>query len=149
MLLPRKNNCYVDDFFAAPAFFEDFFGDDFFGNMGNKELSMMKTDIKHEDGKYKLEVELPGYNKEDITAELKDGNLTISAVTKTEDEKKDDKGNYLRRERYFGSCKRSFYVGKDVTENDINAGFENGVLKLEFPDNLQKKEDEKKLISIA
>ncbi len=149
MLLPRKNNCYVDDFFAAPAFFDDFFRDDFFGNMGNKELSMMKTDIKHEDGKYKLEVELPGYNKEDITAELKDGNLTISAVTKTEDEKKDEKGNYLRRERYFGSCKRSFYVGKDVTENDINAGFENGVLKLEFPDNLQKKEEEKKLISIA
>ena len=119
------------------------------------------TDIKEYDDKYELEMEFPGYDKSDIKAELKNGYLIVSAehvekkdttedtAEETEAAEKKAEPKYLCRERFYGKVERSFYVGKDVTENDINAGFENGVLKLEFPDNLQKKEDEKKLISIA
>ena len=101
--------------------FDDFF-DDFARPMNvihyaNPTPSAMKTDVKETDAGYELDIDLPGYKKEDVKAELKDGYMTISAEKKSEDGEKDEKsGKYLRRERYYGSCSRSFYVGEDVTE---------------------------------
>ncbi len=114
-----------------------------------KELGIMKTDVKeHEDG-FEIDIDLPGYPKENVNAELKDGYLTVSAETQSDTGNKDEKGNYIRRERYFGSCKRSFYVGEDITEEDIKAKFENGVLKINVPKKEAKpKVEEKKFIQI-
>lgn len=95
--------------------------------------SLMKTDVKENDKGFELDVELPGYKKEDVKALLKDGVLTISASENKETEEKDENGKFIRRERYFGSCSRSFFVGDQVTEDDIKAKFENGVLKLTVP----------------
>ena len=118
--------------------FDDFF-DDFARPMNviryaNPTPSAMKTDVKETDAGYELDIDLPGYKKEDVKAELKDGYMTISAEKKSEDGEKDEKsGKYLRRERYYGSCSRSFYVGEDVTEEDIKAKFEDGILKISVP----------------
>lgn len=98
--------------------------------------TLMKTDIKETDAGYELDIDLPGYQKEDVRAQLKDGYLTISAETGSdgsEKEEKDANGKYIRRERYYGSCSRSFYVGEDITEEDIRAKFENGILKMFVP----------------
>ena len=103
--------------------------------------SMMRTDVKEADGKYELAMDLPGFRKEDIKASLKDGYLTISAVTDRSDDKKDENGRYIRRERYSGSCSRSFYVGESVREEDIKAKFEDGTLTVLVP----KEENEPKL----
>ena len=92
---------------------------------------------------------LPGYNKDDVNAELKDGYLIISASTDTNNEEKDNEGRYIRRERYIGSCRRSFYVGEDITQDDIKAKFENGTLNLIIPKkDAQPKVEEKKCITI-
>ena len=102
--------------------FDDFFDFDypFRGYQRANTESLMKTDIKEHEHGYELEVSLPGYKKEDIHAELKDGYLTIQAATTKNNDQKDEKtGNYIRRERYSGSCSRSFYVGKDITQEDI------------------------------
>ncbi len=93
----------------------------------------MRTDVQESDTGYKLDIELPGVRKENLSVALKDGYLTIHAETKSEDEQKDSNGNYIRRERFFGTCSRSFYVGEDVTEQDIKAQFQNGVLTLCIP----------------
>ncbi|MCB6202042.1 Hsp20/alpha crystallin family protein [Extibacter muris] len=95
--------------------------------------SMMRTDVKEVDGKYELEMDLPGFRKEDIKASLKDGYLTISAVTDRNNDKKDENGRYIRRERYSGSCSRSFFVGESVREEDIKAKFEDGTLTVLVP----------------
>ena len=98
---------------------------------------------------YKLDMELPGYKKEDISVELKDGVLMVKAETKNEVEEKDEKGNYIRRERHYGSCNRSFYVGDAITEEDIMARYEDGVLKIEIPEKEEpEKVEEKKHIEI-
>ena len=107
----------------------------------------MKTDIKENEKDYELSVELPGYKKEDVNAELKDGYLIINATNEKNDEEKDEKG-YIRKERYYGSFTRSFYVGKDVKEEDIKAKFENGVLILDIPKEVEKLPEEKKYIAI-
>lgn len=132
--------------------FDDFFGFDYpvrsFQSVDAGD--MMKTDVKENETGYELDISLPGYKKEDIQAELKDGYLTVSASTSKKTEEKDEKtGRYIRRERYTGSCKRSFYVGEAITQEDIRAKYEDGVLKLAVP----KKEvkpavEEKKYISI-
>ena len=97
----------------------------------------------------KLDVDLPGYKKEDIKAELKDGTLTISASTNTEKEDKDKDGKFIRRERFSGSCSRSFYVGENLDQEDIKAKFENGILKLFVPKKEAKPEiEESKYIAI-
>lgn len=111
--------------------------------------AVMRTDVKESDAGYELHIELPGYKKEDVKAELKDGNLTISASRKTEEEKKDENGSFIRRERFNGNCSRTFYVGDAVEETDIKAKFEDGVLKVFVP----KKEvkpavEERKYITI-
>ena len=95
--------------------------------------SLMKTDIRDMDQSYELDIDMPGFRKEDIKAELKNGYLTIEARTSRDNDEQDEKGRYIRRERYCGSCQRSFYVGKEVTQEDIKARFENGILKLTVP----------------
>lgn len=114
-----------------------------------RESALMKTDVKERDGAYELEMELPGYKKEDVTAQLKNGYLTISASKNTSNEQKDENGRYIRRERYVGQCARSFYVGEEVRQEDIKAKFENGILTLVVPKEEPKKPvEESKFIAI-
>ena len=109
----------------------------------------MKTDVKETDKAYELDIDLPGFDKENVQIELNDGYLTINASTNKEKEDKDENGTFLRKERFVGSCRRSFYVGDDVSEDDITAKFENGILNINVPKKeLPKPEDRKRLISI-
>ena len=109
----------------------------------------MKTDVKETDKAYELDIDLPGFDKENVQIELNDGYLTINASTNEEKEDKDENGTFLRKERFVGSCRRSFYVGDDVSEDDISARFENGILSINVPKKeLPKPEDRKRLISI-
>ena len=123
--------------------FDDFFDDFMKPSRGRRyipspSVSVMKTDVKETKDGFELDIDLPGYNKEDVKAQLKDGYLTINAEAKSEKDEKDEDGKkYIRRERYYGSCSRSFYVGDRVTEEDIKAKFENGILRVTVP----KKED--------
>jgi HSP20 family molecular chaperone IbpA len=131
---------------------DDFFGFDhpFRGYQRTDANELMKTDVKEHEDRYELEVSLPGYKKEDIHAELKDGYLVINAATSQSSDEKDEKtGKYIRRERYSGSCSRSFYVGEELTQEDIKAKYENGVLAITIPKKEPKKlEEEKKVIAI-
>lgn len=99
---------------------------------------MMKTDVKETDQGYEVTMNLPGIKKENVKAELKEGYLTISAASGSENDEKDKDGKYIRRERYYGSCSRSFYVGEEVTQEDIKAKFEDGTLKLTIPKKEEK-----------
>jgi HSP20 family molecular chaperone IbpA len=128
MLMPSL----FDQSFAGRVF-DDFLHTPFSFQTVDAAGSSMSTDVKEFDDKYQLELELPGFAKEDLKAELKDGYLTVKAEHSKEKETKDEKGKYIRRERYYGTYQRSFYVGTDVTEKDIKASFENGVLKLDIP----------------
>ena len=111
--------------------------------------SLMKTDIRETDGSFELDIDMPGFNKEDLKAELKEGYLTISASTNKDNGEKDENGRYIRRERYVGSCSRSFYVGEDIKQDDIKAKFENGILKISVPEKeAQPKVEEDKHIAI-
>ncbi len=128
MLMPRRNSFDV---------FDDFLRDDFFDR---RENQLMKTDIKETKDKYIIEMDLPGYEKDNINLSLKDGYLTVTAkVEKEHNDNKEEK--FVRRERFYGECSRSFYVGKEVTEEEIEAEFKNGTLKIEVP----KKDEHKKL----
>ena len=141
MLFGRTSNLF-DDFFG------DMFGGDFF-DTSSRMPQLMKTDVVEKDGQYMLDVELPGYDKNDISAELKDGYLTIMANKDQTIENKDKKSNYVRKERYTGSCQRSFYVGDDVKEEDIQAGFKDGILKIAVrKPELKEIKDDRKLIPI-
>ena len=124
------NDNLFDDFFEFP-FFDDRAERKLYGHNAK---NIMKTDIKeHKDG-YELEIDLPGFHKDEIQAELKDGYLTISAAKQlNQDEKEKESGKYIRRERYSGSCQRSFYVGDEITQEDIKAEFKHGILKLFVP----------------
>lgn len=134
--------------------FDDFFEFPFFDDRAEKKLyghnakNIMKTDIKeHKDG-YELEIDLPGFHKNEIQAELKDGYLTISAAKQLNQDEKES-GKYIRRERYTGSCQRSFYVGEDITQEDIKAEFKHGILKLFVPKKEVKPQvEERKFVSI-
>lgn len=128
MLLPSIfHNNFVDDFFDDD--FDDMLAFPSFGMF--PAAGWMNTNIKDLGNEYQLEIELPGFDKKDISAHLDKGYLIITA-TRQED-KKDKKGRYIRRERYSGSCKRSFYVGEKLKEEDFKASFENGVLTISFP----------------
>ena len=139
MLMPsifREN--LLDNFFDAP-----------FSAFRNDTTDLMRTDIEETEQGYEVTINLPGVKKEDVQAELKDGYLTIHASTNTSRDEKDDNGRYIRRERYSGSCSRSFYVGDEVTEEEVKAKFENGTLKLSVPKKEAKPAvEEKKYISI-
>ncbi len=142
------------------SLFDDFMSDFPFDNRdmekmerklyGHHAKNVMKTDIKEVENGYEFEIDLPGFTKDEVTAELKDGYLTITAskgVDKDEQEK--DTGKYIRKERYAGACGRSFYVGEDVTEEDIKAQFQHGILKLFVPKKEAKPAvEQKKYISI-
>ena len=112
--------------------------------------NLMKTDIKEMKDGYELEIDLPGFKKDEVTAELKDGYLTVSAAKGLDqDEQEKETGRYIRRERYAGACQRSYYVGEDITEEDIKAEFKHGILKLFVPKKEAKPAvEEKKYITI-
>ena len=119
----RSNDNMFDTF--------DNFARDFFRS-SNTSLPAFRTDIREVDGKYVLEAELPGFNKEDISLDVKDGILTITAEHKESSDQKDEKGNYLRRERRYGSFSRSFDI-TGIDEAGITAAYNNGVLELNLP----------------
>ena len=135
----------MDDFF-------DDFDKGFFRNrpaVRTERASLMRTDIKETESSYELDVELPGYRKEDLELELNGGYLNITAAKDTTNEEKNEAGKVIRRERYTGSMKRSFYVGDELTEEDIKARFEDGILKLSIPKKQpEEKIPEKKTIAI-
>ncbi len=136
MMIPRRN-----DFDLLSEMFRDPFFDE-------RESRVMKTDIKENKDKYVIDIDLPGYEKENIKIEVEDGYLTVHATIDSNKEEKEE-GKFVRKERYMGSCSRSFYVGDDVKEEDIKATFRNGILKLEVPKVEEKKElPEKKYIQI-
>ena len=124
-----------DDFMRDFPFFDENAGNKIEKKLyGRHAKNMMNTDIKELEGGYELEMDLPGFTKDEITAELKDGYLTISASKGLDkDEQEKETGKYIRRERYAGACQRSFYVGEDITEQDIKAEFKHGILKLFVP----------------
>ena len=115
----------------------DSFNDEFFGKRnplyGKNASRVMKTDIKEVDGRYVIDIDLPGFKKDEIQAQISDGYLTISASKGLDKDQKDDKGRYIRRERYCGECSRSFYISDGITEKDVSAKFEDGILKLSIP----------------
>ena len=110
--------------------------------------NLMKTDIREHDAGYELDIDLPGFKKDEIRAELENGYLTISATKGTSNDEKNKEGKYIRRERYTGTMQRSFYVGDDVTQEDIKAKFEDGILKLSIPKKDAHAVETKKTISI-
>ena len=109
------------------------------------DISVMKTDIREKEGYYYLDIDLPGYKKEDIKITLFNGDLTVSAEKCVSNE---EAGKVIRVERFTGSCSRSWYIGRSVSDADISAKFENGILTVSFPCEITKKESEKKLIDI-
>ncbi|MBQ6384804.1 MAG: Hsp20/alpha crystallin family protein [Lachnospiraceae bacterium] len=125
----------------VPSLFTDNFVNDFFNDAFDRTpamfkasgSTMMSADIKEYKDHYELGLELPGYKKEDVTASLKDGYLTIEAKRETDSNAGDDGGRYIRRERFVGTLTRSFYVGEDVKQEDIKARFDNGVLDINVP----------------
>ena len=142
-LTPRTNfgalsfNDFVDDMFSSPFF-----------RGSRTQMPSMKTDIKEKDGMYLLDIDLPGFEKENIKAELNDGYLTISATRNTSEDKSDEESGYVYRERSCGSCSRSFYVGENLTQEDIKAKYENGILRLSVPKKEAKPVETKKTIAI-
>ena len=137
MLMPRRNDFDLwDDFFADPFFSK------------KPVVKNMKTDIIEKEDSYELDIDLPGYDKNDLKISVEDGYLTIVAKKEETNEEKKD-GNYIRRERYSGECSRSFYVGEEYEAEDIKASFKNGILSLNIPKKEEeKKEPEKKYIEI-
>ena len=122
--------------------FDDFFGRDadLFPALPGRDVlygkhakNLMKTDVRETDGTYELDVDLPGFKKDEINVDLKDGYLTISAAKGLDKDEKDKKGRYIRQERYAGTCSRSFYVGEGVEAKDVSAKFEDGILRLSLP----------------
>ena len=116
---------------------------------GRHAAHVMKTDLKEHDEGYELKVDLPGFKKDEVTAQLNDGYITISASKGLDKDEKDKKtGKYIRKERYAGSMSRSFYVGEDVTQDEISAKFENGILQLKVPKKANKAVEGKNYIAI-
>lgn len=132
-----------------PRIFNDYFNDTLFDDVFNTPSTNgnMNVDIQEFENHYLLDFELPGFNKENIKAELRDGYLTVSATRNDDNEQSE--GNYIRRERFMGQVARSFYVGEQITQEDIKARFDNGILTIEVPkkEKVEKVED-KHYISI-
>ena len=124
--------------------FDDMFDDSFFRSYNG----YMKTDIKEVDNQYVLDIEMPGFNKKDISVELNDGYLTISGNKSTNNDEKDTKGNIIRQERYTGSYSRSFYVGDSIKKEDIKANYDNGELKIYLPKTTTKEVENHNYIPI-
>ena len=152
MLMP---SIFGEDLFDS--FMKDFpfFDDNTESNVekklyGRRGKNLMKTDIKETEGGYELEMDLPGFTKDEIKVSLENGYMTISAAKGLDKDEQDKKsGRYIRKERYAGSCERSFYVGEDITEEDIKGEFKHGILKLFVPKKEAKPAvEQKKYVSI-
>ena len=141
MLMPSifGENLFDDDWMNFP------FNDEFWGKKnplyGKHAQNMMKTDVKETDDSYEVDIDLPGFKKDEINAKLENGYLTISAAKGLDKDETDKKGKYIRKERYAGSMSRSFYVGENITQDDIKAKYESGILRLVVP-KVEKKEIE-------
>ena len=138
--------------------FDDFFGYPFYTDRDwkkaekqayTKRNDLMKTDVRETEDAYQLEMDLPGYKKDEIKVDLEKGYLTIHAVKEEKKEEKDEKtGKYIRQERFTGACQRSFYVGENLTEADIKGEFKDGILTLTIPKKEEKPKEEKQYITI-
>lgn len=139
---------FFDDFFDFPVF------DDRAMKKAQKKLygrhaaNMMKTDVKEQDDHYEVDIDLPGFKKDEIQIELKDGYLTVSAEKGLDKDEEDKKGKYIRKERYAGALSRTFYLGEEIREEEIKAKFENGILSVSIPKEEEKKVEGPKHISI-
>ena len=148
MMLPKLfgENLFDDDWMDFP------FEKEFFGKRnplyGKNAKNMMKTDIRETDDNYEIDVDLPGFKKDEINATLEDGYLTISAAKGLDKDEKDKKGKYIRQERYAGAMSRSFYVGTGITQKDVKAKYENGILKLTVPKKQPETVEKKNYIAI-
>ena len=129
--------------FAFPAFADA--GKELYGKHAK---NLMKTDVKDTENGYEVDIDLPGFKKDEIQMKLEDGMLTISAAKGLDKDEKDKKGKYVRRERYAGSLSRSFYVGDNVTVEDIHPKYENGILSFNVPKEQEKIEPKSKYIAI-
>ena len=109
---------------------------------GKNVSRLMKTDVRETEKTYELDIDLPGFKKDEIQIELKDGYLTVSAAKGLDKDEEDKKGHYIRQERYSGAMSRTFYVGDDVKQEDIKAKFENGILSLSVPKPVEQKKVE-------
>ena len=136
--------------------FDDFMNDFSFPTFPNvdKELygkhakNLMKTDVKETENAYEIDIDLPGFKKDEISIELENGYLTVSAAKGLDKDEEDKKGKYIRKERYAGAMSRSFYVGEGVTQEDIKAKYEDGILRLSVPKKEAKAVENKKYIAI-
>ncbi len=135
-----------DDFFDFPTF-RDFDRADrkLYGKHAN---GLMKTDVRENDGNYELDIDLPGFKKDEISLTLDKGYLIVGAAKTVNEDEKDSKGKMLRQERFSGAMQRSFYVGDGINENDVKAKFEDGVLSLTFPKEKEPEIPDKKTIMI-
>ena len=148
MLMPRifGENLFDDDWMDFP-FEREFWGkkNPLYGKNSNR---VMKTDIREHDTGYELDIDLPGFKKDEISVELENGYLSISAAKGLDKDEQDKQGKYIRRERYAGAMQRSFYVGDHITQEDIKAKFEDGILRLSIPKKDAKAVETKKTITI-
>ncbi len=115
---------------------------------GKSAQGVMRTDVKEKEDGYEIDIDLPGYKKDEISAKLEKGCLTVSATRNVNQDEKNEDGKYIRRERFVGSVSRSFYVGEGITQDDIHAKYEDGILKLNLPKEAPKKVEEDKWIAI-
>lgn len=158
MLMPNlfhENFDLFDRFYQDPWFgFNDREWKDMEKKLyGHRAQNVMSTDIKETETGYEMEIDLPGFRKDEVSVELNEGYLTISAAkgldkNEAESEEEAKKGNYIRRERYSGACQRSFYVGEELTQEDIKASFKHGILTLTIPKKEAKQVETKKYIEI-
>ena len=148
MLMPSifGENLFDDDWMNFP------FESDFWGKKNplyRKHVkNMMKTDIREHEGGYEVDIDLPGFKKDEISVQLEEGYLTVSASKAIDKDEEDKKGKYIRKERYAGAMQRSFYVGNALTQEDIRAKYENGILRLSIPKKDEKAVETKKHIAI-
>ena len=140
-----------------PSIFGEDLFDDFMGYPTGRQAAanaypqvkdMMKTDIREHDAGYEVDIDLPGFKKDEISIELEKGYLTVSAAKGLDKDEEDKKGKYIRKERYAGAMQRSFYVGENLTQEDIKAKYENGILRLSVPKKEAKPVETKKTIAI-
>ena len=150
MLMPSIfGNDMFGDFFTDPWFDDKEFKDMQKKLYGHRAKNVMSTDVKEVENGYELEMDLPGFKKDEIKASVENGYLTISAARGLDEDEKDKKsGKYIRRERYAGACERSFYVGEGISQDDIKATFQHGILKLFIPKEPEKSVEEKKYVAI-
>ena len=148
MMMPSifGESLFDDDWMDFP------FEREFFGKKnplyGKHAKNMMKTDVRETENGYEVDIDLPGFKKDEINAKLENGYLTVSASKGLDQDEKDKEGKYIRQERYAGAMSRSFYVGEELTQEDIKAKYENGILKLSLPKKEAKAVEQKRYIEI-